>query len=135
MSTLHRLSKLIISVICLPIIAVASVIRIATIAVINCGAYLLGPVMSFLLFGIVYTVCMQQWNQAAVFVILEVACGFLLYATAAIAATSHGVFCRLYFVMFTHLGAISMGKTAIQAVIMPPGSLFFSRNIFRSTFG
>ena len=76
---------------CLPIIAVASVIRIATIAVINCGAYLLGPVMSFLLFGIVYTVCMQQWNQAAVFVILEVACGFLLYATAAIAATSQSI--------------------------------------------
>lgn len=91
MSTLHRLSKLIISVICLPIIAVASVIRIATIAVINCGAYLLGPVMSFLLFGIVYTVCMQQWNQATVFVILEVACGFLLYATAAIAATSQSI--------------------------------------------
>ena len=78
-------------IICLPIIAVASVIRIATIAVINCGAYLLGPVMSFLLFGIVYTVCMQQWNQAAVFVILEVACGFLLYATAAIAATSQSI--------------------------------------------
>ena len=47
--------------------------------------------MSFLLFGIVYTVCMQQWNQAAVFVILEVACGFLLYATAAIAATSQSI--------------------------------------------
>lgn len=83
--------KLMLKIMCFPVILVCLFLKWTAIAAMVCGAYVLSPVMLFLLACAVYTIFKQTWSQTLLLGILELCCVAILVGATWIAALADSV--------------------------------------------
>jgi len=83
--------KLIIRVVCFPLVVLCTLIKWLAIVFLTCGAHVLSPLMFFILACGIYTVCKQQWSQTMVLGILEAGCLVLLIGAGWIAGLAESI--------------------------------------------
>lgn len=83
--------KFVLRILFLPLVALCWIIKWLALFAIQCGSYILSPILWFIGACCVYTVIKQQWDQTLLLLIISSAGGFLFIGVAAVAAIAQGI--------------------------------------------
>lgn len=75
----------------LPLVALCWIINWLALLAIQCGSYILSPVLWFIGVCCVYTAIKQQWNQTLLLLIIDSAGMFLFAWAITVAAIARGI--------------------------------------------
>lgn len=83
--------KFVLRALYLPLVAICYIIKWLALLAIQCGCYILSPILWFIGVCCIYTVLKQQWDQTLLLLIIGSAGIFLFAGAITVAAIAQGI--------------------------------------------